>query len=36
MDIQHPGSQPSAKGPEACFTGTVRVDQLFGAIEPSR
>jgi quercetin dioxygenase-like cupin family protein len=36
MDIQHPGAQPSAKGPEACFTGTVRVDQLFGAVEPSR
>jgi quercetin dioxygenase-like cupin family protein len=36
MDIKYPGSQPSAKGPDECFTGTVRVDQLFGAIEPSR
>jgi quercetin dioxygenase-like cupin family protein len=36
MEIKRPGSQPSAKGPDASFTGTVRVDQLFAAIEPSR
>jgi quercetin dioxygenase-like cupin family protein len=36
MDVRHPGAQPSAKGPEECFTGTVRVDPLFGAAEPSR
>jgi quercetin dioxygenase-like cupin family protein len=36
MDIQRSGSQPSAKGPDEHFTGTVRVDPPFGAIEPSR
>ena len=36
LNVQHPGSQASAKGPEACFTGTVRIDPLFGAVEPSR
>ncbi len=36
MEIQHPGSQPSTKGPEACFTGIVRVDPLFPATDPSR
>jgi quercetin dioxygenase-like cupin family protein len=36
MDIQHPGTQPSTRGPEANFTGTVRIDPLFPAIEPSR
>jgi quercetin dioxygenase-like cupin family protein len=35
VDIQHPGSQPSGKVPEECFTGSVRVDPLFGAIAPS-
>lgn len=30
------GSQASAKGPEAYFTGTVRVDPLFSAEAPSR
>jgi quercetin dioxygenase-like cupin family protein len=36
MDIIHPGTQPSAVGPAECFTGTVRVDPLFAALEPSR
>jgi quercetin dioxygenase-like cupin family protein len=36
VDIHHPGSQPSTKGPEDYFTGSVRVDPLFGALEPSR
>ncbi len=30
------GTQPSAKGPADSFTGTVRVDPLFLAQEPSR
>jgi quercetin dioxygenase-like cupin family protein len=30
------GSQPSQKGPDACFTGVVRIDPLNGATEPSR
>jgi len=29
MEIKHIGSQPSGKGPEAYFTGAVRVDPLF-------
>ena len=29
MDIQRSGSQPSARGPEAWFTGTVRIDAPF-------
>jgi quercetin dioxygenase-like cupin family protein len=36
MDIQYIGSQPSAKGSEEYFTGTVRIDPLFAATEPSR
>jgi quercetin dioxygenase-like cupin family protein len=36
VDIHHPGSQPSAVGPAANFTGTVRVDPLFAALEPAR
>ena len=35
-DIKKCGSQPSVKGPEECFTGNVRIDPLFNAIEPSR
>jgi quercetin dioxygenase-like cupin family protein len=31
MDIKRIGSQPSAKGPAEWFTGTVRIDPLFGA-----
>jgi quercetin dioxygenase-like cupin family protein len=29
MKIQRSGSQPSASGPEAYFTGSVRIDPLF-------
>jgi len=29
MDIKRSGSQPSAKGPEEYFTGTVRIDARF-------
>ena len=36
MEIKRPGSQPSTKGPAENFTGTVRIDPLFGAVEPSR
>jgi len=36
MELKRPGSQPSMKGPEAYFTGTVRVDPLSPAHEPSR
>ena len=36
MDIKRNGSRPSAKGPEAYFTGTVRVDPMFQAGEPVR
>ena len=30
------GSQPSIKGPDTCFTGTVRIDPLFPAHTPAR
>ncbi len=36
MDIRRSGSQPSGKGPEAYFTGTVRIDPLFQPTEPAR
>ena len=36
MDIKRSGSQPSGKGPDEWFTGTVRIDPLFAATEPSR
>lgn len=36
MDIKRAGSQPSGKGPDEWFTGTVRVDPLFGESEPAR
>jgi quercetin dioxygenase-like cupin family protein len=36
MEIKRSGSQPSGKGPEDWFTGTVRVDPLFSAPEPAR
>lgn len=36
MDIKRIGSQPSSKGPEAYFTGAVRVDPLFQAPDPAR
>ena len=36
MDIKRAGSQPSGKGPADWFTGTVRIDPLFGANAPAR
>ena len=36
MNIQRNGSQPSHKGPEDYFTGTVRIDPLFEADAPAR
>lgn len=36
MNIQRAGSQASSKGPEDWFTGTVRLDPLLSAKEPSR
>jgi quercetin dioxygenase-like cupin family protein len=36
MDIKRNGSRPSGKGPEAYFTGTVRVDPMFEIGEPVR
>jgi quercetin dioxygenase-like cupin family protein len=36
MDIKRSGSQPSGKGPEEYFTGTVRIDPLFQAPDPAR
>lgn len=36
MQITRIGSQPSRKGPDEYFTGTVRIDLLFQAPEPAR
>ena len=36
MDIKRIGSQPSTKGSEEYFTGTVRIDPLFQAHDPAR
>jgi len=36
MDITRNGSQPSGKGPSDWFTGTVRVDPLFGSNDARR
>jgi quercetin dioxygenase-like cupin family protein len=36
MEITRNGSRPSNKGPEAWFTGKVRLDPLFSAPEPAR
>jgi quercetin dioxygenase-like cupin family protein len=36
MEITRNGSQPSGKGPNDWFTGTVRIDPLFQAPEPAR
>lgn len=36
MQITRSGSQPSRKGPEEWFTGSVRIDPLFQAPEPER
>ena len=34
MEIKRIGSQPSRKGPAEWFTGTVRIDPLFQALDP--
>ncbi|AFH60551.1 (R)-mandelonitrile lyase [Paenibacillus caseinilyticus] len=36
MEIKRIGSQASGKGPSDYFTGTVRIDPLFGAAAPAR
>ena len=36
MDIVRAGSNPSAKGPDAWFKGTVRIDPLMNAFDPAR
>ena len=36
MEIKRPGTQPSTKGPEDYFTGTVRIDPLFQPEAPAR
>ena len=36
MEIKRIGSQPSGKGPDEWFTGTVRVDPLFQPNNPAR
>jgi quercetin dioxygenase-like cupin family protein len=36
MEIKRSGTQPSGKGPEEYFTGSVRVDPLFNAPAPAR
>ena len=36
MDIKRSGSQPSRKGPDEYFTGTVRIDPMFEAADPAR
>lgn len=36
MQITRIGSQPSSKGPDDWFTGTVRIDALFGVHDPAR
>jgi len=36
MNVKRSGTQPSDKGPAEYFTGTVRIDRLFEAVEPGR
>ena len=36
MEIKRCGSQSSGKGTADWFTGTVRIDPLFEALEPAR
>ncbi|MCL1076117.1 (R)-mandelonitrile lyase [Shewanella dokdonensis] len=36
MQVIRAGSQNAIKGPEAWFTGTVRIDKMFNAPAPSR
>ena len=35
MEIKRSGTEPSGKGPADWFTGTVRIDPLFGP-DPAR
>ena len=36
MELKRNGSRPSQKGPEQYFTGSVRIDPIIQAPEPSR
>ena len=36
MQITRTGSQPSRKAPEEYFTGAVRIDPPFPALDPAR
>jgi quercetin dioxygenase-like cupin family protein len=36
MEIKRNGARPSVKGPAENFTGSVRIDPLFQAVEPAR
>jgi quercetin dioxygenase-like cupin family protein len=36
MEVTRGGSQPSGKGPDAYFSGSVRIDPLFEAPPPAR
>ena len=36
MEIKRSGSQPSGKGPDEYFTGSVRIDPLINAPHPAR
>jgi quercetin dioxygenase-like cupin family protein len=36
MELKKNGTQPSGKGPDEYFTGSVRIDPLFEAAEPAR
>ena len=36
MEITRAGTKPSGRGPADWFTGTVRIDPLFAAVEPAR
>lgn len=36
MHIKKNGTQPSARGPGECFTGTVRIDMPFQGAAPAR
>jgi hypothetical protein len=36
MELKRNGTQPSSKGPDEYFTGSVRIDPLFQAPDPAR
>ncbi len=36
MQLKRSGSQPSSKGPDEYFSGTVRIDPLFQLVAPAR